>query len=188
MSIAGVSAERSMINGLSKATLVIGLLTCSAPAFSQTTSPGMTFDCDVPADRYSSVTQDLIGVPTIRGSVRAMELRSGNYLPVAGARIVSSDGKQSVGFRLIAASPRAERFDVAFETRSGGVSNPRTVAQVAAKSDIQFSLSLSDAGKATLVLDGMDFEVEFEPLQSASGMAFCSTAQFKFSDLVFSPD
>ncbi|WP_156839916.1 hypothetical protein [Novosphingobium aquimarinum] len=175
-----------MIRGLCKASLIIALLTFSASASSVPSSSGMEFDCDVPADHYSSISQDLIGVPTIRGLVRAIELRPGNYLPLAGARIVSPDGKRSVTFQIIADSPRARQFDVILSTQNNETSNRKTVAQVAAESDIQFSLSLADAGKATLVLDDMSFDTDFEPLPSARGKAFCSTAQFKFFDLAFS--
>lgn len=175
-----------MFRGLSKVFFAFSLLTCSASALSAEPSSGIRFDCDVPADHYSSVSQDLVGVPMIKGSVRAIELRSGNNLPVAGARIVSADGKRAVGFQLIAASPRAEQFDVVLYTKAGESSNRRTVTVVAAKSDSQFSLGIADTGKATLVIGGTGFDAEFEPMPGASGMVFCSTGQFKFSDLAFS--
>jgi hypothetical protein len=118
--------------------------------------------------------------------VRPIELRSGKNLPVAGARIVSSDGSQSVGFQLVAASPRAKRLDVVINAKSSRNSSRRTVAQVAAHSDIQFDLSLADSGKVVLVVNDKSFDIEFEPLSDASGMVFCSTAQFKFFNLEFS--
>ncbi len=84
------------------------LLTC--PAFAHGTP--LSFDCDVPPDRYSSVTQDVNGPMMISGTVEPVEMRSGDNLPVAGARLDSVDGQSRTGFQLVAPSARAKQFHI----------------------------------------------------------------------------
>jgi len=175
-----------MTTWVPKSFLPLVLLIYSTSAFSAQSSAPIDFDCDVPADHFSSVSQDLSGLLTISGSVRVIVMRSGYNLPVAGARIVSPDGKSSVGFQLVAASSHAKQFDVVLNTERGGDFKRRTVAQGPAQTAIPFRLSLADSGKATLVIGSMAFDADFHPLTSANGMAFCSTAEFKFTGLAFS--
>lgn len=61
----------------------------------------LKFDCDVPADRFASVSQETAGPLAISGTVALILAREGKYLPVAGARLVSSDESRSVGFQLL---------------------------------------------------------------------------------------
>ena len=160
-------------------------LIVSAPVYAAATS----FDCDVPPDHFSSVSQDVIGPLMISGSVQLAQMRSGNNLPVAGARLVSSDGNDAVGFQLVAASPHAKQFDVVFNTKRGDDLQRNTVGQVAAEANapVSFSLTLDKAGRAVLAVGGVNFSASFMPLTSGREMAFCSTAQFKFTGLLFSP-
>lgn len=81
----------------------------------------LAFDCDVPADRYSSVTQELeLASASVKGVVQVLEMRSGNNLPVAGVRIADRNAKSMLGFQLIAASQRSEVFDVVSNKQVGG--------------------------------------------------------------------
>lgn len=146
------------------------------------------FDCDVPADNYSSVSQDVSGPMKIEGSIQLVRTRSGANLPVAGARLVSSDGNNSVGFQLVVPSSRATRFDVILNTKRGDDMKRATVTQLATEASVPFSLSISDAGKVAFAIGGKDFNADFIPFSAGKAMAFCSTAQFKFTGLLFHQD
>ena len=146
----------------------------------------LSFDCDVPADRYSSVSEDLTESPAITGTVEAVQMRSGANLPVAGARLVSADGSNSVGLQLVANSTHAKLFDIVLNTERGNNLQRRTVGQVDAKVAIPFSLTLSATGKVTLLIGTSIFNADFVPIPAGKAMAFCSTAQFKFTGLAFS--
>jgi len=124
----------------------------------------------------------------IEGSVQLVQARSGANLPVAGARLVSSDDKSSVGFQLVVPSARATQFDVVLNLRHGGNTKRATVTRLATDGNVPFSLSISDAGKVAFKIGEQDFHVDFVPLKRGTGMAFCSTAQFKFIGLLFHQD
>lgn len=162
--------------------LLAGALTCSAPAY----AAAIEFDCDVPRDRFSSVSQDIVGPLAIKGSVQAVQMRSGKNLPVAGARLVSADGNNSVGFQLVAASVKAKKFDIVMNIKQGDDLRRGTVAQIATDASVSFNLSVDDTGKATLAIGESTLEASFIPLSGGKAMAFCSTAQFKFAGLIFS--
>ena len=162
--------------------LFASAMTCSAPAL----AAPLAFDCDVPPNHYSSVSQDVAGPIVIGGTVQVVEMRSGNNLPVAGARLVSADGNDSVGFQIIAASARAKQFEVVLSTKLGSDVKQSTVAQIPADASIRFSLSLNKAGHAVLAINESKFGTSFMPLPTGKAMTFCSTGQFKFSELILS--
>jgi hypothetical protein len=163
------------------------LLLCASSICSTTANAaGTAFDCDVPPDHFSSVSQDIVGPMMITGSVQLVSMRSGRNLPVAGARIVSADGKDSVGFQLVAASAQAKQFDVVLNTKRSSDLKRQVVAQVATEANVPFSLSLDDKGRVKLNVGGNDHTADFIAFSRGKGMAFCSTAQFKFAGLLFS--
>lgn len=121
----------------------------------------------------------------IEGYVQLVQTRSGANLPVAGARLVSSDGNSSVGFQLVLSSPRAKQFDVILNIQRGGDLKRVALAKIATDASVPFSLSLADTGKVTLTIGDSGFDADFIPLTGGKAMAFCSTAQFKFAGLLF---
>jgi hypothetical protein len=145
----------------------------------------LSFDCDVPPDHYSSVSEDVSGQMIIGGTVELVQMRSGNNLPVAGARLVSTDGKSGAGFQLVANSANAKHFNIVLNTKRGDDLKSNTVGQIGTREAISFNLSVSDLGKVTLLIGGTTFNADFIPMPSGKEMAFCSTAQFKFSNLMF---
>lgn len=146
----------------------------------------LAFDCDVPADHFSSVTQDLEQPSaSIQGVVQVREMRSGNNLPVAGARIADRTTKNMLGFQLVAASPKADSFDVVLNKQLEGKLQKFGVGQVLAKATISFQLTVDGSGKGSLIIDGKEADFEFPPLSGSKAMVFCSTGQFKFSELRF---
>jgi hypothetical protein len=145
----------------------------------------LDFDCDVPADHFSSVTQVGHDPLTIKGTINAVQLRSGNNLPVAGIRIVSSDGLYSTGFRIIASSPRAKTMVIKLNTKQGNKFEESTNGEVDAKAAIPFVFSLSETGEVTLNIGAANFNASFIPIANSKVMAFCSTGQFTFTGLIF---
>jgi len=146
----------------------------------------LDFDCDVPPNHFSSVSSEIIGSPTISGSVQAAELRSGKNLPVAGVRLTSADGTSRLGFQLVAASRRAKKFDIALNLIRNGKLQRQIVGQVESRSVISFSFSLSPTGIVVLSIGENRYGADFQPILESRAMAFCSTGQFEFTNLAFS--
>ncbi|WP_174274169.1 hypothetical protein [Sphingomonas bacterium] len=162
-----------------------GLLAATLFASPTISATPTDFDCDVPADHFSSVSQAVVSPISIKGVIDLVQLRSGNNLPVAGVRLVSTDGANSAGFRLVASSAGAKKLDVRLNTKRGDVMKEDVAGQVDAKATVPFALSLSSSGQVTLTVSGSSFVADFVPIGSGKAMAFCSTAQFKFTNLIF---
>jgi hypothetical protein len=145
----------------------------------------LEFDCDVPADHFSSVSEDMAGGGSISGTIRADELRKGNNLPVVGAGIFGPENRAIASFQLVAKDYRTKRFDIVFNVYHEGGVTRNNVGDVDAESAISFSISLSNIGQAVLIVNGTQFKADAFPVPGGRGMAFCSTAQFKFTNLVF---
>lgn len=161
------------------ALAVVGFLSCPASAAT------LDFDCDVPANRFSSISAHIDGAPTIVGTVLAAELRSGDNLPVAGSRIVSADGAASLGFQLVAPSQRSSKFDIILNLNHNNDPQRKVVGQIDVTTAIPFRLSLATTGKVSLTIGDKRFDADFTPMSDSRAMIFCSTGQFKFTNLSF---
>ena len=157
------------------------LLACPAVA----TAAPLKFDCDVPPNHFSSVSEDVNGPMTVSGTIQPVQMRSGDNLPVAGVRFISADEKNGAGFQLVASSARAKQLSIVLNTRINGELKQASVGQIGAGETIPFRFTLSEPGKAVLVVGGATFSADFLPMSTGKGVAFCSTGQFKFSDLEF---
>lgn len=144
----------------------------------------MNFDCDVPPDRYSSVSHEANAGSSISGNVQMVEMRSGTYLPVAGARWINAEGTSSVGFQLVAASNRASEFEIVLNVQEQGDTKRYLLAHVAVREVVPFKL-YSENGKIVVSVGSNSVATEIAAFPAGKAMAFCSTAQFKFSDLRF---
>lgn len=144
----------------------------------------LNFDCDVPSDRYSSVSQETNASTIIAGSVQMVEMRSGTYLPLAGARWINTEGTTSVGFQIVAASHRSSQFEVVLNVQDKNETKRYLLTHVAVKEAIPFKL-YSDNGKIVVAVGSSRVATEIAPFPAGKAMAFCSTAQFKFTDLRF---
>jgi hypothetical protein len=152
-------------------------------------APPLEYDCDVPPDKYSQVSQASSGPEhMIAGTITVSEMRQGRFVPVAGARLDTPDKKQGTGFQLIADNPSTKVFNIVLNMKNGADTEKVTVGQIDAKDAIPFRFTLSGAGKVTLSIGSQSFDKAFVPLQSAKAMAFCSTGQFKFTQLTLSSD
>jgi hypothetical protein len=144
----------------------------------------LNFDCDVPSDHYSSVSQEADASTIISGTVRLVEMRAGKYLPLAGAKLENAEGNKSVGLQIVAASDRALQFDVILNLNDDGEQKRYLITRVEVKEAITFKLYME--GSKIIVAIGSDSvasEIAAFPVRKA--MIYCSTAQFKFSDLLF---
>jgi hypothetical protein len=172
---------------MSRNAVVSAFFACGAmllaPARGLAATP-IDFDCDTPADHFSSVSQAANGSATVKGTILPVVLRAGNNLPLAGVRIGSPDEANSVGFRIIAPSSRAKKLDVKLITKQGEDIKEALVGQIDPKAAVEFSVSLSGSGEAMLVIAGGSFKVNFVPILVSKAMAFCSTGQFKFVNLL----
>jgi hypothetical protein len=146
----------------------------------------LEFDCDVPADHYSSVSQDVVKGGGVRGTIRVDQMRKGNNLPVVGAGIFGPEKRAIAGFQLVAADAHAKSFDILFNVSHDGDVKTGKVGEVDVSSAIAFDISLSVTGKAILTVNGNQFQGDASAISGGRAMAFCSTAQFKFTNLIFS--
>ena len=146
----------------------------------------LEFDCDVPANHFSSVSQDVTDGGGVSGTIRVDEMRKGDNLPVVGAGIFGPEQNAIAGFQLVAANDRAKVLDIIFNVSQDGTIKKGSVGKVDASSAIAFNISLSATGKAVLTVNGNQFQADASAISGGRAMAFCSTAQFKFTNLIFS--
>jgi hypothetical protein len=159
-------------------------LTTATLAGTANAATGIDFDCDVPADSYSTVAADSVGPAyAVAGTVILVRPRSGNYVPTAGVRFAAIDGG-GVGLQLISQGARWKMFDVVLNLREGDKVTRQTFGSVDLSRSLAFRLSVAEQGKVTLSIADRVFEVAGKPLSAVKTAAFCSTGQFKFSGLV----
>lgn len=164
-------------------------MTCCTGLVLALTSPAratpLSFDCDAAPDRFSSISQALDGSAAVTGTLTTKEMRTGGYLPVAGVRFFSADDKNGTGFQIVGDVDRPGLFDVILNIWRDGVLTSDPVGQVALTAPSPFEFGLSATGLASLRIGGTHFETKFMPMREGKVMVFCSTAQFKFTDLDF---
>jgi hypothetical protein len=156
------------------------LLACPLPAL----AAPLRFDCDVPANHFSALTD--AGSLAVSATVTPKELRSGTYLPMAGARLASAGDRQGVSLQFIAASANSKQLDIVLITHQGKARSSRSFGQIGIAEPIAFSLVLSANGKLTLVVNGRSTIVDAPPISAGEASVYCSTGQFKFADIEFS--
>lgn len=149
----------------------------------------LTFDCDVPIDHYSSVSKDASGGSyLISGTISLAQLRTGqSNLPTAGARIASPDDDRAAGVQFIVQDRKSKSFDVVLYTRIGTDNVRKQVGKIDSQNPVAFRLAVSSTGSVTLHFGGQAAVADLSPMPASKMAAFCSTGQFKFSDLLFSP-
>lgn len=166
-----------------------GLLACVlapfAPLPSYAYAAGLAFDCDVPADRYSSVTGS-DSSQGISGTITPVLGRSGNNVPLAGVKLVDAASTASVAIRMVATSKKANVFDVVLNISLGGENREAVVGKIEGMGPVPFRLTIDSQGSVTAAFG----QIVVPPLPIAAGaqttaMVFCSTGQFKFSELAF---
>jgi hypothetical protein len=146
----------------------------------------LEFDCDVPADHFSSVSQEVDNGGGVSGTIRVDQMRTGNNLPVVGAGIFDPKKGAIAGFQLFAVDARAKSFYIMFNVTHDADAKKEKVGEVDASSAIEFNISLSASGKAVLTVNGRQFQADASAISGGRAMAFCSTAEFKFTNLIFS--
>lgn len=144
------------------------------------------FDCDVPANRYSSVSSQGDQLLSISGIITPISYRSGKFEPVAGALLGDSDGANTTTFQLVATSRRPKHLVILTNIKRGEDVRSGQVGTIRADEPVPFSMSLSESGMVQITIADQTFNHEFMPLSSGKEMLFCSTGQFKFSEIAFS--
>jgi hypothetical protein len=121
----------------------------------------------------------------ISGTIKMVEMRFGAALPIAGVRIVSTDGKTAAEFQLRPPSAHEHHFNIMLGTVLKGVPDEIWDGQIDATAAISFRLAVSESGKVTLLIGGQTFSTQTTPITSGYNSAYCSTGEFRFSDLNF---
>jgi hypothetical protein len=146
----------------------------------------LDFDCDVPADHFSSVSQSVTDGGRVSGLIRLDQMRKGRALPVAGVGFFDPEKQAIAGFQLVASDAYGKSLDIMFNVAHDGGLQKEKVGEIDASSAIAFDISLSSSGKVALTVNGREFQAGASAISSGRAMAFCSTAQFKFTNLLFS--
>jgi len=144
------------------------------------------FACDAPSDKSNSVSLTISGETRIAGAIRKMELRDGRFMPLAGARLVGTDGIVNLGFELAAPSPDATEFEVVVNFNRGDGHRSEIIGRIPTGETIPFSMILHGNGDASVEIRDYKYAAKFVPLPEGKGVFFCSTGQFQFSDLTAS--
>ncbi|MFZ1741831.1 MAG: hypothetical protein WAT93_03200 [Pontixanthobacter sp.] len=146
----------------------------------------LTFDCDVPANSVSSVSNLAQTVPAIGGTITAKKFREGQLSPSAGVQIEAPDGKSIAGFvlRLSASDPAV--LEIMLVSNNNGKQENFQAGTISATGPIAFQLFVDDQGAINIVLNDQSWSAPFMRLIGGKEKAFCSTGQFQFSDLRFS--
>jgi len=164
---------------LGRAALAISLVAYAAPA------AALEFDCDVPANRFSSVVDDGDSLPSIQAKVEKLVFRADDYLPLAALRISNGDDSRSVSLQLVAPNNRARQFDVFLSLSTGGAPNRTLLGRIDIDGPIELKLFLAEDGSINVQVGSFTATRDFGPLEASTAAALCSSGQFKFSDLSF---
>lgn len=84
---------------------------------------------------------------------------------------------------MVADGSSAKQLTVIFNGTHSSIA--RQLGKVSRSTPIPFSLKLSETGKATVNIGGYTAEFDETALSPAKASVFCSTGQFKFSDVKF---
>ena len=146
----------------------------------------MTFDCDVPADRTSSVQLNFTAAPLIQGIITAHEFRRAQFNPVAGIRVQSPDDSASALLQLAELPEDPGKLTLLVTISSGVEMSRRKVALVEINGQIPFSLRITPEGAVLGEVAGQTFNANVGALNNGLINMFCSSGQFKFSNVTIS--
>lgn len=161
------------------AAAIVALMMAAAPA----SSAPIDFECDVPPNRFSSVDQAFGEAPVaLTGKVSLVLARKGNYRAVAGARLSSADGANSIGFQIIGDGTPDGGFSIVMNSKRAGASKRSEIGTLrGAVPDLAFSISLARDGKAEVRVGDRVGTAALDPVASGKGRVFCSSGQFGFA-------
>jgi hypothetical protein len=167
------------IGGLAGAlgAMAAGILAPSAAA-----AP-LVFDCDTPSGNSSSVSSPAGPGVRIATTVRAVALRPGKTLPVAGLVLTSADGTNALGFQLSLPSPDAIALQLILTGRTNGQPVRQVVRDIPLSGSVAFAMQLDAAGKGQLMLGEQTIALTFANLGVGRATAFCGAGQFRFENL-----
>ena len=144
----------------------------------------MTFDCDVPADRTSSVVLDFNGSPLVQGVLRPVEFRREKFNPVAGLRIENADNSTSVLLQAVELAEAPGNLTVLITVASGIEMGRRRVAVLDLAESYEFALRITPEGQMLGSFAGQTFNAPLAPVTAGKLNIFCSSGQFKFDSMV----
>jgi hypothetical protein len=145
------------------------------------------FDCDAGSGTYSNIDIPQPG-PNYRivGRLSVSELRfDKDWYPVANARLLAADKKSAVGIR-VRRLPGNYPIELVLQTWIGGKERNRVLARLRKGEAAPFSIETT-GGVTRVEAGGQSLVVEPVIGANAKIQIACSTGQFSFEDLDWSP-
>lgn len=143
----------------------------------------MTFECDAPTGRYSSMIVPIGSTVGVVGTLTAAAFRPGNEQSLGGVVINSTDGLNMVGFHLVLPTADAKELNLVLVAKNAGKLDRRLIRTVPLGGSVPFSLVLPAGGRGRLVLGETPVGVAFANLTSGNAIVFCGSGQFRFTGL-----
>ena len=176
---------RLMVHRAVVAAIAVGLAVLSVPA----SAAPIRFDCDALDGANSEIAQTQYG-PTYRLRTQISPKRAGKHREWrAGALLLikSADDKAYVGVRIAATVSKPQGFSVFLETVQGGEHKQFSVTTVKLGDTVNASIDIKD-GSARVEVAGQVADMAIPIGKGAVLSASCSTGQFIFEKLEFSPE
>ena len=167
-------------------SLVIGHC-CSLQA--QALSAPYDFDCDVPPGNVSEWSGTLSSETLqIGGSIELIEPRQETrWLPVASVLLVGDDQTQRIGLQLFVSRDAPNDIQVATIGADGAVGRTVLTSRSWKGGAVAFAMSLSRSGELRIDALGVSRSLDLAGFSPRKLTLSCSSAQFKFTDIVASP-
>lgn len=146
----------------------------------------LTFDCDVPANSSSSVSNLAQTIPAVSGTITAKKFRQGQTPATVGAQIQAPDGKSFSGFVLMPNAADTTIMDIMLVSNFAGKRENFAAGSISVTEPIAFRLFVDDQGAINIFLGDQSWSAPFMRLIGGEEKAFCGSGQFEFSDLRFS--
>jgi hypothetical protein len=144
-----------------------------------------SFDCDVPAGRYSNWTQSIDAEPIhVSGKLRLLAAISDpKWLADANVVLVDSRSPRTAGLRLVVDPNNLDSMAAALYDKEGSVRKTPIASPEWSDRSIPFVVSLTAAGLLTASFDGLSQSTQINGFKPDLLELNCSTGQFKYSDV-----
>jgi hypothetical protein len=172
------------MKGMIHSLLVFVLCANSPVGVADSIEQTFEFDCDVPPGRMSDWVGTIVPrLQHVKGSIELLEPRDHErWWPVASVFLLQ--GAQHVGLQLFRDRQQQDRLQVAaLRPESEGGRSVLTSVPWSGR-PIDFALSVKESGDVELTVAGKATSLGVKDMDPKKVVLSCSTAQFKFKDVV----
>jgi len=164
-------------------TIALAAIAAASLAPTAARATPITFECDAPTERYSSMIVPIGSSASVVGTLTAAAFRPGKGQSIGGLVINSADGLNMVGFHLVLPTVDAKALNLVLVAKNAGKLDRRLVRTVPLGTAVPFSMVLPAGGQGRLVLGETAVSVAFANLKSGNAIIFCGSGQYRFTGL-----